>query len=320
MSRRKKNEPNRMGGWNGEVYWGTLDYNARLLSAYQDQIYQLALTRYEWVGLPDTVDSLFLERVLLFKGWATIAFPEKRKKRGLWYAARCLTDSALGIYDRPTKWIAYNRDQLRFSVTPRNGVLVYDNVNRTPILNALDLCARELVDIEKTRQMNRFHQKVPYILVTPPDMELSAIQMLNQVMSGNPATVANPLTKELEPYRLGIDVPYLGAELTAAEQNIWNRVYTLLGISNITYKSERMIEDEVRSMSEPAGMMALSGLVERRRAAEYLNKRFGFNISVVWRADNISENYNLLRNIQSTANLLSGETKGLAEVMGNASE
>ena len=66
---RKRRQSNRAGGFLGEVYWGTLDYNARLLSAYQDQIYQLALTRYEWIGLPKTVDPLYLERVLLFKGW-----------------------------------------------------------------------------------------------------------------------------------------------------------------------------------------------------------------------------------------------------------
>ena len=317
---RKRRQSNRAGGFFGEVYWGTLDYNARLLSAYQDQIYQLALTRYEWIGLPKTVDPLYLERVLLFKGWGTIAFPSKGKKRGLWYAAKAVTNGPLGIYDRPTKWIAYSRDQLRFNVDPSNGVVIYDNINRTPVLNALDLAARELVDIEKTRQMNRFHQKVPYVLVVPQDMELSAINLLNQVMSGNPATVANPTIRDLEPYRLGIDVPYIGAELTAAEQNVWNRIYTILGISNITYKSERMIEDEVRSMSEPAGMMSLSGLVERRRAADYLNERFGLNVSVVWRADNQSENYNTLTNVKQTAQLISGQTKGLGEVLGNDSE
>lgn len=317
---RKSRQSNRAGGFLGEVYWGTLDYNARLLSAYQDQIYQLALTRYEWIGLPKTVDPLYLERVLLFKGWGTIAFPSKGKKRGLWYAAKAVTNGPLGIYDRPTKWIAYSRDQLRFNVDPSNGVVIYDNINRTPVLNALDLAARELVDIEKTRQMNRFHQKVPYVLVVPQDMELSAINLLNQVMSGNPATVANPTIRDLEPYRLGIDVPYIGAELTAAEQNVWNRIYTILGISNITYKSERMIEDEVRSMSEPAGMMSLSGLVERRRAADYLNERFGLNVSVVWRADNQSENYNTLTNVKQTAQLISGQTKGLGEVLGNDSE
>lgn len=317
MSRRRGKPANRCGGWHGEAYWGSLDYNARLLSAYQQQIFQLALTRYEWQGLPKSVDPLFVERALLFKGQCTIAHPVKGKRRGLWYAAYVTPDGELGIYDRPTKWIAYSRDKLRFKVTPRNGVIVYDNVNRTPILNALELCARELVDIQKTKQMNRFHQKIPYIIVTPPDMELSALNILEDVMGGEPATVANPAIRDIEAYRLGLDVPYIGAELTAAEQNVWNRIYTLLGISNITFKSERMIEDEVRSMSEPSGMLALSGLVERRRAADYLNDVFGLDVHVVWRVDNESENANLMGNIERTSQLLSGTTKGLAEVMGD---
>lgn len=318
MSRRRNKGVNRTGGWHSEIYWGTLDYNARLLSAYQDQIYQLALTRFEWVGLPKTVDQLYLERMLLFKGWATVAFPRKGGKRGPWYSAKCVTDGELGIYDRPTRWIAYNRDKLRFNVTPENGVLVYDNVNRTPVLNALDLCARELVDIEKTRQMNRFAQKIPYTLVVPQDMELSATNLLNQILSGNPAVIANKTIREIEPYKLDMSVPYIERDLTAAEQNVWNRIYTTLGISNVTFKAERMIEDEVRSMSEPSSMMALSGLIERRRAAEYLNDRFGLNVSVVWRADNESDNYNTLKNLKETARLISGETKGIAEVMDDA--
>lgn len=317
MGRRRNKPANRCGGWHGEAYWGSLDYNSRLLSAYLNQIFQLALTRYEWQGLPKTVDPIFMERALLFTGQCTIAFPVKGKRRGLWYAARAVPEGELGIYDRPTRWIAYSRDKLRFKVSPRNGVLVYDNVNRSPLADALELHARELVDIQKTMQMNRFHQKVPYIVVTPPDMELSALNILEDVMGGEPATVANPAIRDIEAYKLGLDVPYLGAELTAAEQNVWNRIYTMLGISNITFKSERMIEDEVRSMSEPSGMLAMSGLIERRRAADYLNDVFGLDVHVVWRVDNESQNANLLGNVEKTANLLSGDTKGLAEVMGN---
>lgn len=318
MGRNRNRKPSRRGGYYSEVYWGQLDYNRRLENAYLDQIINLAVTRFEWRGLPDTVDPIFLEKVLLMRGVATIAQPLKGTKRGFWYSARMTQDGDLGIYDRPTKWIAYSRDKLRFHVEQgKNGVLVYDNAARTPLFDSLLLCARELVDIQKTKQVNRFWQKVPYILVAPQDMELGAENLLLQIMSGEPATVANPMIREIDAYKLDMNVPYLGAELTAAEQNVWNRVYTLLGISNITFKSERMIEDEVRSMSEPAGMMALSGLVERRRSAEVLSRLFGMDVSVIWRHDNESENANLMSNVQSMANLLAGDTKGLAEVMGN---
>lgn len=316
MSNKGKRKGNRCG-YMGEVYWGSFDYNGRLYAAYLNQITQLAMTRYEWRGLPPTVDPIWLERTLLFDGMATIARPRGPKHKRFWYAAKCVSDGPLNVYDRPRKWFAYSSspELLRFKVNPTNGVICYDNVSRVPMLDALDLAVRELVDIQKTKQVNRFHQKVPYILKTDPDTELTADNLLLNIMSGEPATVATNAISNIETYVLDTKVPYLGAELTAAEQNVWNRIYTMLGIDNVTFKSERMIEDEVRSMSEPATMMSLSGLTERRRAAAQLSNLIGQEVTVIKRADNLTANTNALENVQQAAQIIAGTTKGLAEVM-----
>ena len=301
---------------NSETYWGAATYNRNLFEAYLGQVCRLAMTRYEWIGLPDTVDALWLERTLLFEGCATIARPVAGGKVGLWRAAKMVSSGALNCYDRPSSWYAYSRDIFRFPCNARNAVLVYDNVGyRDPIMPGLEMACRELVDIQKTKQVNRFWQKIPFILVTPQDMDLTAVNLLNSIMAGEPATIANPSIRELEAYKLDMTQPYIGAELTAAEQNVWNRIYTMLGISNVTFKTERMIEDEVDSLSEPTRMQALSGLIERRRAADRLNKAFGMDVHVVWRKDNESDNINTLASIQDTAKLISGDTKGLGEVM-----
>lgn len=307
-------------GFHGEVYWGSFNYNERLYNAYLNQVFALAISRYEWRGLPSTVDPIWLERTLLCKGQATIARPRKGDKRGFWYAAYVQTDGPLNIYDRPSKWVAYSRNLLRFKCTPQNGVVIYDNVTRVPMLDSLDLAVRELVDIQKTKQVNRFHQKVPYILMTDPDTELSADNLLLNIMSGEPATIANNAISNIQTYQLDTNVPYLGGELTAAEQNVWNRIYTMLGIANVTFKSERMIEDEVRTMSEPASMMSLSGLLERRRAADYLSSLVGNQVDVIWRADNLSENVNAMENVQSAAKIIAGQNKGIGEVLGDGTE
>ena len=319
----KSQMPRNTCGWHGEVYWGSASYNERLYNAYLAQVMALATTRFEWRGLPKTVDALWLERTLLVKGVATIARPiDAKGGKGPWVAAKMATDGVLNIYDRPTRWWAYSRDMMRFACNAGNGVVVYDSVNGryNPMMDALDLAVRELVDIQKTKQLNRFHQKVPYVLVVPPDMELSAINLLSNVMGGEPATVANPTIRDIEAYKVGFDVPYIGAELTAAEQNVWNRIYTLLGISNVTFKTERMIEDEVASMSEPSTMMALAGLAERRRAADLLNDVFGMDVSVIWRHDNQSDNAALLGNVHDMGELLAGKNKGIGEVLDNGTE
>ena len=314
MSKKPKRACNRAD----EVYWGSLAYNGQALNVMRNIFYMLAITRFEWVGLPETVDPIFLERQLLLGGHATIARPMKGKKKGFWYSAKCVQTGALGVYDYPKSWQAYNRDELRFNVTGKNGVWIYDNVMRFPMCAALDMYARELVDVQKTEQVNRFWQKLPFVLVAPDDMELSAENFISQVMGGEPAVVGNRYVKDMEPYKLGFDVPFLGRELSAAEQNVLNKVYTILGIANLTFKSERMIEDEVHDMGEPSTLMALSALLERRRAANRLNKRFGLNVSVVWRTDYESENFNLLESIEKSSKILTGANKGLAEVMQNA--
>lgn len=321
MSRNKNQNQSQKGnkcGYMGEVYWGSFDYNRRLYNAYLNQVMQLAISRFEWRGLPATVDPIWLERTLLVKGQATIARPRRGRRRGFWYAAQVMTDGPLNIYDRPSRWVAYSRDLLRFKVSPTNGVIVYDNSTRVPMLDSLDLAVRELVDIQKTKQVNRFHQKVPYILMTDPDTELTADNLLLNIMSGQPATIATNAISQIQTYQLDTKVPYLGAELTAAEQNVWNRIYTMLGIANVTFKSERMIEDEVRSMSEPATMMSLSGLIERRRAAAQLANLTGHDVQVIWRCDNLSENINNIENVQTAAKIIAGQNKGIGEVLGDA--
>ncbi len=319
MTRAKNNQKRNLCNQDSEVYWGAATYNRNLFNAYLDQVCRLAMTRYEWQGLPKTVDALWLERTLLFEGVATIARPIENGKAGLWRAAKMVSDGPLNCYDRPARWLAYSRNIFRFPCTVKNAVLIYDNVGfRSSLMPALEMACRELVDIQKTKQMNRFQQKMPFIVVVPQDMELTAINLLNNIMAGEPATVANPSIREIEAYRLDMSSPYIGGELTAAEQNVWNRIYTLLGISNVTFKTERMIEDEVDSLSEPTRMQALSGLIERRRAADWLNEAFGMDVHVIWRKDNESDNRNALGNVQDTARLISGTNKGLGEVLVNA--
>lgn len=324
---RKKGEFRKKGQCTGffeEVYWGSADYNERLYFAFRDMIIKLALTRFEWIGLPKTIDSWYLEKTLLVNGSCTIARPAKTtlngiEKHGFWYCAKWVRESARNnVYGRPCWWQAVGADgRMRFPVTSKNGVIVYDNLTEMPLLNIIDLYARELVDVHKTEQMNRMHQKVPYLIECSPDMELTAINYMKQVLGGEPAIIANKGLSDISLNAVTLNVPYLGEELSAAEATLWNKIYTALGIANVTFKTERMIEDEVRSMSEPATKIALASLMTRRQALEKLRDRFPEHFkeaSVVWARDNESENFNAMHNITSLVDIAAGPTKGLMEV------
>ena len=84
----------------------------------------------------------------------------------------------------------------------------------------------------------------------------------------------------------------------------------MLGINNLPFKAERQIEDEVESQNEPADLMALNPLECRREACKKLNYRFSDYlekpINVVWRQDNMSDNYNIMNNMKKRIELDNG--------------
>ena len=131
------------------------------------------------------------------------------------------------------------------------------------------------------------------------------VNLFKQVAGGEPAVIGTSDLQQIEYQALQTGVTFLGEELAVDEQNVWGRVYTMLGIKNTTMKQERQTEDEIRAQENPASLIAASALTERRKVADELNARFGqyldAPIQVVWRQDNESDNWNLSNNMQSIA-------------------
>lgn len=280
-------------------YWQSNAYNQQLFIAFRTQIINLALTRFKWVNLPATCDARFIEWTLLFNGIATIAKP---KNKNAWYSTQATINGHINVYDNPVSWKSFGNNGWMFDVTPQNGVLVYDNLARQPIMPILDIYARDLVDIMRTKQLNRQHQKMPFILTGSQDQKLDMTNLYKQIDGGEPAIIATDALNTIEFKALNTGVNYLGEQLQNELNNVWRLIYTVLGIENIPLKSERQVENEVNINAEPADKHALSPLMARREACKRLNNRFEpfltEPISVVWREDVLSNNYNYVTSIE----------------------
>lgn len=298
---RKRNTPNRSYMHNGSpVYWANAAYNERVYMMFRNQILNLAMTRFRWDGLPKTCDSRYLEWTLLFQGCATIAHPPKDARN--YYSTQVAYDSQLNVYDNPTKWLSIGNNGWRFNVNQHNGAIVWDNIMRIPITDWLDIWARELTDLMRTKQTNRMHQKIPYILKGDQSKVFDMTNLYKQIAGGEPAIIATNGLDAISVDVLKTDVPYLGEELQTEWENIWNSIYTMLGIDNLPFKAERQIEAEVKSMTMPTTLMALNPLQCRRTALEHLRniapETFG-DAQVVWNDDYESENYRYTHNIMA---------------------
>lgn len=281
------------------LYWQTADYQNQLLIQYREQIKALAISRYRWIGLPDNIDQRYLETTLLYQGQASIAKPHKRNRL---YATQCAYQGILDINDNPVRWQCLSNQRHRFHADVTSGVFIFDNLLRINMTKWIELQARELLDIQQTMQINRLHQKVPYIITGPQEKKQDMLNLYRMIATGEPAIIANDSINLIKIDVLDVKQPYIGEELEAAWRNQWNNIYTMLGIKNLPFKAERQVADEIEDQSHPTQLAFMNGLITRRQAAKRLNKLFGLNVKVVERNDEMTHNYNLLHDLTQQEN------------------
>lgn len=302
MARSKKG-CNQNRGRSLPYFWQTNALNQAAYFMFLDQLESIAMNRFKWIGLPETCDARYLEWTLMYQGVASIAKP---KNTDMFFSTMASTEGTLNVYDNPTSWRAYGNQGFDFTGTPFNGVLVWDNRIRRPILPMLEFYAYELADIKRTKMINRLQQKTPYIITAPQTQKNDMVQMFKQISGGEPAILGTPNVQDIKVDALQTGVPFLGEELNTDLLNVWNEAMTALGIRNLAKKTERMIDDEVNANNEPTTIRLMDPLGSRREAADKLNKRFGTNIQVVKNYDSESENVEFLSNIRKQVDAFDG--------------
>lgn len=294
---KRRTKPNPMNQRN-RMFWQSQDYNLKLVTMYRNVIVQMAMSRFRWLNLPPTCDERFLEWTLLYEGVACICYPKTQE--GTFYSTRATFDTHPNVYDDYPKWRSTGNNGWNFEASKKTGTLVWDNGTRFPLMSGINIKAQELAHIQLTKEMNRFHQQVPWILKGPANRKSDMENIAKQVAGGEQAILAFDSFDDLEVEALSTQVPFIGDQLAQDEKNCWNSIYQLLGIENATLKRERQTEDEIQAMKSPTELVRLSSLNERRKAADYLNNHFSKYlaepIKVVWREDNESSNWNLMHN------------------------
>lgn len=278
MARKRKIVPSR----DNRQFWESAFDNKMTFWSYYHRLVELAISRFEWKNLPETVDPRFLELVLLSDGMA-VYFDDDIIGN---VVMRTMISGTLNIYDVPTRRRAYAVNGYSRDLDESNSVLIYNNYLRLPNVSDIAMYAQRLYDIDQTIDVNAKAQKTP-ILVQATEAERLTMQNLYKQYSGNQPFIFG--TKQLNPEGLRVlktDAPYVGDRLYELRTNIWNEALTMLGISNVSIqKRERLITDEVNRANGGTIASRYSALEARRDAVEHINAMFGTNIEVVFRDD-----------------------------------
>lgn len=301
MSRKRRNQQKCPGGY---TYWQTAKANEYTYLMFYNQMMELAISRFEWVNLPPTCDARWLELTLLTEGAATIAHPKNGKNEGFLYSTQAVTNGAPNIYQNPTSWRSSGVNGWNFQCDWSNGVMVYDNMMRFPLMMGIDVWAHEAADIMTAKRVNRQHMKIPFILKGGQEQQNDMLNLYKQVSGGEPAILVDKAGYAgVDVEAIDTRVDFMGDKLNEDLLNTFNEFYRLLGISSLPFKTERQVEEEIDSLNQPSEIAAQSPLKCRREACRKLNERMADylpngEISVVWAKDFVSKAYNFKRDIE----------------------
>lgn len=287
-----------MGGRSYAHKWQSLGLNMRSYQYWMYRLRSVAMSAFEWTGLDELgIDSRFVEYCML--NWGMGGFFELREGTGSYAFAQATPMSRLNLYWNPNKIklmpangsIGWTRHAWYWAerlgkpgaiVHKPNAIVLWDNIDRTPILPMLEGFARRLENIDRKIDININAQATPYIMDVDERQRQDAINLYSQITGNEPMILANRNRSELlQPQILNLEAPFVADKMDDELTKIWYRALTMLGVDNTnTEKRERMIDAEATANNEDIMLMRRSRLATRRRFCEQVNERFGLHISV----------------------------------------
>ena len=276
-------------------FWRAEEENAYSWYQYFDRLVEIAISLFEWDGLPKGVDSRFLE-LGLFRDGMMVFFKDEDligEDSDGYYALRTMVGGNWSVYDIPKERTAYATNGYNNQLDDSNSVLIYNNMIHTNSVLTVQNFAKRLTELDRTIDVNTKAQKTP-ILIRCEDKERLTLQNVYKKYDGNSPVIYGD--KSLDPTPLGVistGAPYVADKLYELKTQIWNEALTFLGIPNITdTKPERMIKDEVNRSQGGVIASRYSRLEARQQACEQINEMFGLNLSVNYRDEYREDNIN----------------------------
>ena len=257
--------------------------NQRSYWYYVDRMTELAISMYEWEGLPETCDERTLELTLFKYG------------RALFFQDEVVGDLTLpfngtgpfDVYGIPINRRAYSKyNNYKEWRDNTNSVVIYNNRLRKNTLDHVILYAKRLYAIDRAIDVNINAQKTPVLIRCDTKQRLTFANLYKEYDGNSPVIYGDSALDPNSFSVLNTSAPFTAKQMHDIRNEIWNDAMTMLGIANTNVrKRERLIADEVSLNKGVFVSSRYSGLESRRKAAEQINKMFDKNIKVYYRSD-----------------------------------
>lgn len=277
---RKKYDSNAAGAVD---IWTTYSYFIQRLKS-------IAISCFDWDGLPSSVRQQQLELALIRKGRALFYYDEIVEE---FLAMRCICNGPSDVYNEPVRRRAYADNGYQYDATNADSVLIWDNYLHEDIWLALSMFAKRLTNIELTKDINLRAQKTP-IMILCDDRQRLTMENLFMKIDMNTPVIFGSKNLDLDSVKvLNLEAPYLVDKLQEEKINVLHEAFSFLGVGSLEIiKRERYISQEMQASQESNIAQRANRLKAREEAARLINDMFGLNVSVKYSpiGDQIADN------------------------------
>lgn len=238
---------------------------------------------FEWKGLPDSIDPRFLELTLFSDGMAVFFKDDVMDK---YLALQTMISGKLNVYRIPKLRTAYAANGYNMKLDESNSVIIFNNMLHTNCLSDIELFAYKLYECDRTMVVNIKAQKTPVMIACDENQRLTMLNLYAQYDGNEPFIFGGKDIDMKKVQAITTGAPYIADKVYETKTQIWNEAMTYLGISNVSMvKKERMVTDEVSRNMGSTVASRYTRLEMRKQACNQINKMFGLNIDVEYRAD-----------------------------------
>lgn len=238
----------------------------------------IALSRFEWVNLPPTMNGRQLEIDLLTTGTAAAVRLFDKIINLRW-----VNSNELNIYNLPKNEIeVYANNNFNLRVAKQNYVIGFDNKLRMPLIYIIAQYAKRLKDIDLTIQAQTYAQRMTTLFTAPKEKQLSLVNFLKKFNAQEPFVIGEPdFTENLGLNAIKIDTQFNIDKLYELKMQMLDEFLNYIGIqTSISGKKERLITDEVKASTTLSDKLNLSFLGCRQKMCKEINEKFGLDIDV----------------------------------------
>ena len=279
--------------------------NSQTYIDYLERMKKIALSMFEWVNLPETMNARYLELCLYYKGQATLLYDEDYG----FINTQAADSGYLNIYGLPTKINCYSfsYNTMRELYVPGTNlpaeeecILVMNNYQRVPTASTISLYAERLTEAQRAADINIKAQKTPILLLTDKNQELTLRNMYAQYDGNSPVIFGDKnLLSEKPIDAIKTEAPFLANDIRLYMKEIWNDFLTFLGIANLDEKRERLVTKEADSNNELVNLNMQSYLIPRKQACKEFNEKFGLTGEKAIDVKLRSDLYNIIKENES---------------------